>query len=236
MRSVSRFQMNNMSRKRFIKPNRIAALSAACCFLILVAGALLVMQIRSYKACQRAIIESKSHGVIGILWSRGEVVISYRASGFTWNLDPPDPTPIQFDHQHLVDALQIPWVYREVAPPQDRWRIVASHNPTARQPGRRTQWMFLGFVYELGLIGFSDGQAIIDTRKLLIPRAAVNLVASIIILLSTIVLVRIERRQYRLRQKLCTRCGYDLRFATSYCPECGAAYNATSPQPVKGRP
>jgi hypothetical protein len=57
---------------------------------------------------------------------------------------------------------------------------------------------------------------------LLVPTAAV-LVASV---------VPAWRRRSRRRRGLCLRCGYDLRFSSDRCPECGLEKSGSAPPPM----
>ena len=57
--------------------------------------------------------------------------------------------------------------------------------------------------------------------------------ASLLTLFSTIawiiwMIVMLRRDVVRHREGQCMRCGYDLRFATDRCPECGEAIHRTS--------
>jgi hypothetical protein len=191
--------------------------------LLLLCVAIISLSTISYWRVECLILHIPRTCLLGLLWSDGEVVVSYKS----WQLNYPYNSsygglPFRFNRAALRDSLEIPWLRTALTPPESTWSIVARHNFVNGRPGRRTKWNIFGYVYELRLIGFPDGKAIIDTRRLLIPRIGLLLIACAAGTPSAIVLWLYRRHRRRHANRLCIVCGYDLRVSLARCPECGA--------------
>jgi hypothetical protein len=60
-----------------------------------------------------------------------------------------------------------------------------------------------------------------SSRDLLFPIWMLAAIPGVFSLLCWIAYCRLSRRQYRLKNNLCMKCGYDLRASEERCPECG---------------